>query len=159
MLLLWSWVVAINGCPELVPFNNAKGLLVIEGFPRSSRGCMGYPWTCSQPRKVRLELDMYHGEISQHGTAIRDKIHTSFRQLGKVLEDRKTELVSQQNQMTQEKLNSLQPQKDQIETTLVQLRSCSDSIRENLKTVNKGDALRMKKSLVKQIKELPKRTS
>ena len=56
--------------------------------------------------------------------------------------------------MTQGKLKGLAVQRDQIETTLAQLCSCLQFMRESLRTGSEGDVLKMKTNTVRQVKEL-----
>ena len=64
------------------------------------------------------------------------------------------QLIGQLHQMTQQKLKGLAAQRDQIETTLAQLKSCLLFMRESFRPGNERDALMMKANMVKQAKEL-----
>ena len=82
-----------------------------------------------QPMEEKLEtvdkalthLDERCGEVSDQQEVIESDIEDTIRQLHEFLEVKKTELISQLNQVTQEKLNDLAIQKDQIETVHGQL--------------------------------------
>ena len=95
--------------------------------------------------KALARLDARRRELSDQRAATQDKVHP-FRQLH-VME---AELVG----VLESKLESLAVQRNQLETTLVQLRSCLYFMRESLKTGNKVDILMMKASTEMLVKEL-----
>ena len=105
-------------------------------------------------KKALVQLDACCGEISDQRTATAVNIHVTFRRLQEVLDVRETELISQLDQVTQDKLKGLAVQRDQIETTLAQLCSCLHFMRESLRTGSEGDVLKMKTNTVRQVKEL-----
>ena len=105
-------------------------------------------------KKALAQFDVRHGEISDQRAAIADNIHVTFRRLRDALNVRETELISQLDQVTQNKLKGLAAQKDQIEITLAQLCSCLHFMRESLRAGNKVDMLMIKPNLTKQVKEL-----
>ena len=93
-------------------------------------------------------------EISDQRAAVEADVHTAFEGLQRILDTRKTELISQLHQITQRKLKELEVQKDQLETTLAQLSSCLGFMKESLKTGSQEEVLLMKSSVVMQVKEL-----
>ena len=97
---------------------------------------------------------MHCDRISDQRAAIEADIHDTIARLHETLNARKTELISQLHQVTQAKLKSLAAQRDQIETIQAQLSSCLLFMRENLMTGNQGEALMMKDTAVRQVKEL-----
>ena len=105
-------------------------------------------------KEALAQLDKRCGEISVQREAIEANIHSTFRQLHEVLDVRKTELISQLDQITQRKLKELSVQRDQIETILTQLSSCLNFVKESLKTGNQREVLMMKTNIVKQMKNL-----
>ena len=105
-------------------------------------------------KKALAQLDARCGEISDQRTATAVNIHGTFRRLQEVLDVRETELIGQLDQVTQGKLKGLAVQRDQIETTLVQLCSCLHFMRESLRTGSEGDVLMMKTNTVRQVKKL-----
>ena len=105
-------------------------------------------------KKALAQFDVRHGEISDQRAAIADNIYVTFRRLRDALNVRETELISQLDQVTQNKLKVLAAQKDQIETTLAQLCSCLHFMRESLRAGNKVDMLIIKPNLTNQVKEL-----
>ncbi len=56
--------------------------------------------------------------------------------------------------MIQRKLKYIASQKDQIETIQAQLNSCIQFVTDRLKTGSQGEVLKMKITIVKQVKEL-----
>ena len=71
-----------------------------------------------------------------------------------MLKRREAELVRQVDQLTEPKLKNLAAQRDEIETIQAQLGSCLSFVRENLRTGSQGEIMKMKKRVVKQIKEI-----
>ena len=104
--------------------------------------------------KALAQLDTHCGEIADQRAATEDSIHVTFRRLREVLNVRETQLIGQLHLMTQQKLKGLAAQRDQIETTLAQLKSCLLFMRESLRPGNERDALMMKANTAKQVKEL-----
>ena len=85
----------------------------------------------SDMKKTLTLLGTCCGEISDQQAATKGSVHATFERLREVLNVRETELVNKIDKLTQGKLKSLAVQKDQIETTLVQLSSCLLLIRES----------------------------
>ena len=104
--------------------------------------------------KALTELDGRCDEISHQQTEVEANIHNAIRQFHEFLSVRKTELISQLYQITQGKLKCLATQRDEIETIQAQLNSCLNFVKESLKTENKAEVLKMKTTIVKQVKEL-----
>ena len=104
--------------------------------------------------KALAQLDTCCREISDQRAVAEENVHVTFRRLREVLNVRETELIGRLHELTQEKLKGLAAQRDQIETTLVQLHSCLHFMRESLRPGNKGDVLMMKANTVRQVKEL-----
>ena len=104
--------------------------------------------------KALAQLDTRCVEISDQRAAVEANIHTAFRKLQRILDTRKTELISKLHHITQRKLKELAVQRDQLETTLAQLSSHLGFMRESLKTGSQEEVLSMKSSVVKQVKEL-----
>ena len=102
-------------------------------------------------KKALAQLDACCEEISDQRAATAVNIHVTFRRLQEVLNVRETELIGQLDKMTQGKLKELATQRNQIETTLAQLCSCLQFMRESLRTGNKGDVLKMKTNTVRQV--------
>ena len=104
--------------------------------------------------KALAQLGARCAEISDQRAAVEADVHTTFGKLQHILDNRKTELISQLHHITQRKLKELAVQRDQLETTLAQLSSCLGFVRESLKTGSQEEVLSVKSSVVKQVKEL-----
>ena len=104
--------------------------------------------------KSLQQLDTQCQQITDQREALVGNIHKTIRQLQEALEVRKTELIGQLDQITQQKLKTLAAQRDQIELVLTQLSSCLDFVKESLRTGSEGEILAMKKPVVKQVKEI-----
>ena len=104
--------------------------------------------------KALERMDVGCREITDQQAALQAQIHKSSQQLHEVIDLREKELANKLNHITQEKLSKLAVQREQIETTLAELDSCVDKVKENLKTGSQGVVLRMKTTLVKQVKDL-----
>ena len=105
-------------------------------------------------RKALEKLDVRCREITDQQAALQAQIHKSSQQLHEIIDLREKELTNKLNYVTQEKLGRLASQREEIETTLAQLGSCLDKVKEKLRTGSQGVVLRMKTTLVKQVKDL-----
>ena len=99
-------------------------------------------------------LDTRRQQISDQRMAIEANIHKIIRRLQEALEERKTELIGQLNQLTQQKMKSLAAQRDGFELVQTQLSSCLDFVSESLRTGSQAEILAAKKPVVQQIEEM-----
>ena len=104
--------------------------------------------------KALEQFDLRSQELDDLQVAIVDNIQQQIRQLQELLEARKSELISQVEQLIQTKRKNLATQKDEVETVHTQLVSCLSFVRESLRTGSQGEVMKMKKAVVKQIKEM-----
>ena len=104
--------------------------------------------------KALEKLDVHCRKITDQQTALQTQIHKSSQQLHEIIDLREKELTNKLNCITQEKLSKLVSQREQIETTLAQLGSCLNKVKEKLRTGSQGVVLRTKTTLVKQVKDL-----
>ena len=104
--------------------------------------------------KVLTQFDKDNGEISDQRAAIETDIHNTINELHQVLDIRRTELISCLHQLTQRKLKDLAAERDQAETVHAQLSSCQDYMKQSMRTDRWGEALKMKTTVLKQVKEL-----
>ena len=107
-------------------------------------------------KKALAQFNARHEEITKQQEAVEGDINLTFQQVCKqlleALDSRKDELISQLDSLTQIKLKSLAAQKDQLETTQVQLSSCINFVKENL---HHGKVLLMKDTaLIDRMKKL-----
>ena len=96
-------------------------------------------------------LDTRRQAISDQRMAIETNIHKIIRRLQEALEERKTELIGQLDQLTQRKLKSLAAQRDEFELIQTRLSSCLDFVNESLRTGSRAEILAVKKPVVQQI--------
>jgi len=104
--------------------------------------------------KAVQALDTRTKEIEDQRMTVETDIHKQIDHLHQTLEQRRTELVGQLYQLTQQKLKGLAAQRDQCELVQTQLSSCLDYMEGSLKTGNKGEILTMKAPVLKQIKQI-----
>ena len=105
-------------------------------------------------KRALAHLDVRCGEISDQRAAIESDIHRTTQQLHEIIDVRKTKLINQLHQKTQEKLKGLAVQRDELETILTKLSSCLEFVRESLETSSQGEVMKMKATIIKQVKEL-----
>ena len=100
------------------------------------------------------QFERRNGEISDQRAAIEADIHTAINEIHQVLDIRRTELIGCLHQLTQRKLKDLAAQRDSVETIHAQLKSCLDYMEKSIETERQSDALKMKTTVVKQVKGL-----
>ena len=100
--------------------------------------------------KSLQQLDTRCQQITDQRETLVGNIHKTIRQLQEALEVRKTELIGQLDQITQQKLKTLAAQKDQIELVQAKINSWLDFVNDSLRTGSEGEILAMKKQLVVQ---------
>ena len=93
-------------------------------------------------------------EIQDQRDANQAEIHKQIDQLQQALEQRRTELIGQLDQLTQHKLKSLAAQRDQVVLLHTQLASCLEYVEGSLKTGTQGEILEMKAPLLKQMSQI-----
>ena len=104
--------------------------------------------------KALEQFDLQSHELDDLQIAIEGNIQQQIRRLQELLEARKAELINQLQQLIQVKKKNLAAQKDEVETVHAQLASCLSFVRESLRTGSQGEVMKMKKGVVKQIKEM-----
>ena len=104
--------------------------------------------------KALMQFDLRLQELDDLQVAIEDNIRQQIKQLQELLEARKAELINQVQQYIQTKKKNLATQKDEVETVHARLASCLSFVRESLRTGSQGEVMKMKKVVVKQIKEM-----
>ena len=100
------------------------------------------------------QFDLQSQELDELEVSMEANIGQQIRHLQEVLEARKAEVVGQMKQLIQTKKKNLAAQKDEVETVHTQLVSCLSIVRESLRTGSQGEVMKMKKAVVKQIKEM-----
>ena len=104
--------------------------------------------------KAPEQFGLWSHELDELEVALEVNIGKEIRKLQELLEARKVELVDQMKQHIQMKRKNLAAQKDEVETIHSQLASCLSFVRESLRTGSQGEVMKMKKTVVKQIKEM-----
>ena len=104
--------------------------------------------------KAPEQFDLQSQELDKLEVAMEASIGQEIQQLQQLLEMRKAELVGQMKQLIQIKRKNLVAQKDETETVHTQMVSCLSFVRESLRTGSQGEVMKMKKAVMKQVKEL-----
>ena len=104
--------------------------------------------------EILARIEVRYNEVSDQGTAVEETIYDTFGRLQDILEVRKTELVSKLHHLAQEKLKSLEVQKDHIKAVQTQLSSSLDFVKESMTTGNQNEALQKKSNVTNQVKVL-----
>ena len=105
-------------------------------------------------RKILKQIDAQSKAAKTKRDAIAAEIQQKTRKFQEMLEVRKDELIGQLDESTQQTLKNLATQKDEVETIQTQLVSCLSFMKESLRTGSQGEVMKMKKGVVKQIKEI-----
>ena len=100
------------------------------------------------------DLDSRSCEITDQQASIETSIRDDFQKIHAILDSREKVLIKELCDLTQGKLTALAVQRDQLETTLAQLRGCLESMRESLISSSQDEVLMMKTNIVKEVKEL-----
>ena len=99
-------------------------------------------------------LDTRCAEVVEQKEAVVTQIDMTIRQLVQALEVRRAELVSEVEQVSQQKLKCLAAQREQFELMEAQLRSFRYFVQDSLRTGSEAEILAMKKPVVKQMNDL-----
>ena len=100
------------------------------------------------------QLDARCTEITEQRALVKANIHKKICGFIEMLKRREVELIRQVDQQVEPKLKNLAAQRDEMETIHAQLGSCLSFVRESLRTGSQGEIVKMKKGVVKQIKEM-----
>ena len=104
--------------------------------------------------KALEQFGLRSQELDDLEVTLEANIAQEIRKLQESLEARRAELVSHMKQNIQVKRKNLAAQKDEVETVHTQLASCLSFVKESLRTGSQGEVMKMKKAVVKQIKEM-----
>ena len=104
--------------------------------------------------KVMGQLGQRSQELRDLRAGIEADIQREIKQHHELLEARKSELIGRLDELINVKLKKLEAQKDEVETVLTQLVSCQTFVRQNLKTGSQAEVMKMKKAVMKQVKEV-----
>ena len=102
-------------------------------------------------------LDTRREEIAGQRENVKAEIHSSFQQLRKTINESEAQLSRQTDQIIEQKLENLDTLKGTIEIMQAQRSSCLHFITESIRTGSRGEVMKSKKQLVKQVKDLTER--
>ena len=100
------------------------------------------------------KINLQSKELNDHQEVNKASVQKQAQQLHDLIEKRKIELFSQIDQQTEVKLKNLAAQKDELETVQIQLVSCLSFVKESLRTGSKGEVMKVKKTMMKQVREM-----
>ena len=92
------------------------------------------------------EFDASSVEVSAQQAALERNIRSAMSGLRGALDLRETELLSQLNSITQNRLKGLAAQKDQVEATQAQLSTCLLFMREHIEAGDQGEKVQLSKA-------------
>ena len=98
-------------------------------------------------KNVLTQIDTQHKEIPKQQQAIEANINSTFKELQDHLDARKSELISHLHQMTQQKLRSLEAQRDKMETIMASY----EKLRESIKSSTQADVMKDTAGRVKEL--------
>ena len=104
--------------------------------------------------KALTNLDSRCLEIEEQRVNMEANIQTKIQELRKALDDCEARLVAQLEGQTQQKLKNVSAQREEIEILQTQRNSCLHFVTESIRTGTPGDVMKMKHTIVKQVKEL-----
>ena len=99
-------------------------------------------------------LDILCTTINDQRQSLKTQVKSTMRQIHQALEKREEELVSEIDQMANQKLKTTAAQQDQQELVATRLSSCREFVQESLQTGSQEEVLAIKKNVVHQIKEM-----
>ena len=104
--------------------------------------------------KALEQIEQCSTIIDEKRVETKTEVKTIFRQLHQMLEAREVELTDKIDEISNQKQKNLAAQKDKVETIQTQLVSCLSFVRESLRTGSQGEVMKIKKTVMKQIKEM-----
>ena len=93
-------------------------------------------------------------ELDDQGADIKADIQRQIERFHELIEARKVELFNKVDQHVEMKKKNVVAQQDEVETILTQRVSCLSFVKESLDTAHQGEVLRVKKTVMKQAKEM-----
>ena len=104
--------------------------------------------------KALEQIEQRSADVNNQRVVTKTEIQKIVQQLHEMLEARKTELMGKVDEYANQKVKNLAAQKDEMETVHTQLVSCLSFVRESLRTGSQGEVMKIKKTVMKQIKEI-----
>ena len=132
--------------------------LVTEAFPQQKDVLLASIKPAEQQltsvNKALEGLDTLRGEISSQRQILEAKIRATIDLIHEALKAREKELISQLDQMTEQKLKNVAARQDQLEHVSTRLKSCCGFLQESLRTGSQVEILSMAKSFVQQVQDV-----
>ena len=104
--------------------------------------------------KVCEQFSLHLVDVNEQREATKTEVKRIFEHLHRELEARETELSGKIDEIANLKVKNVTTQKDEVEKIQTQLASCLSFVRESLRTGSQGEVMKMKKTVMKQIKEI-----
>ena len=104
--------------------------------------------------KALEQIEQQSADVNDQRMATKVEIQKIVQQLHEMLEARKTECMGKVDEYADQKVKNLAAQKDEVEIVYTQLVSCLSFVRESLRTGSQGEVMKIKKTVMKQIKEM-----
>ena len=99
-------------------------------------------------------LGTLRGKIANQRQVLETQIRASMRQIREALDVREEDLVSQLDQLTQQKLKNVSTQQDGLELVGTRLKSICEFLQESLRTGNQVEVLAMTQWFVEQVQDV-----
>ena len=115
-----------------------------------------------QPVKKQLDsvtnalesLDTLCDQITDQRQALKTEVKSNVRQIHQALEVREEKVLTQIDEMADQKLKNTAGQRDQMQLVLKQLTGCCEFVEDSLKTGSQEEILNIKKSVVNQVQDI-----
>ena len=104
--------------------------------------------------KTLEELRVRLQELDDQRVDIKGDIQQQIQLCHELIEVRKVELFNQVDQHVEMNKKNVVAQRDKVETVVTQRESCLSFVKESLGTAHQGEVLRVKKTVMKQMKEM-----
>ena len=104
--------------------------------------------------KAIEQLDKRLHEVRDLRAAIEADIQRQIKEHCELLEARRTELISQLDQMIDMKLKNLETQKGELETVFTKFVSCQMFVGQSLKAASHAEVMKMKVAVLKQVEDV-----
>ena len=104
--------------------------------------------------KVLEGLGTLCGKITNQRQVLETQIRARMRLIHEALEAREEDLISQLDQLTQQKLKNVAAQQDGLELVATRLKSCCGFLQESLRTGSRVEVLAMTKPFVEQVQDV-----
>ena len=99
-------------------------------------------------------LGTLRGKITNQCQVLKTQIMAKMRLVHEALEARQEDLISQLDQLTQQKLKNVAAQQDGLELVATRLKSCCGFLQESLRTGSQVEVLAMIKPFVQQVQDI-----